>query len=514
MSSNFKVAILSDSMSASNPDIESQPNHNIGHNLQHARPAGPYIINQIFNDHGYTSTVFNYFAYWKTTEMLETLETYSEGYPLIVAFSMTLNTGDFYINKLNNFVKELKERIPGTITIVGGIRHYEDFDKFKTFGDLVYFGRSTTLLKKSLHDKTFDSLVGTTFDPISVRYPNEENPMDNPVVHKFYKDDLWSDQDVAMFETSLGCKFDCTFCNFDFRNNKNPMIADVDRLVKYFTNAHEQGVTHFYAADDTVNETDEKINILHTAIKELPFDIHIGAFARQEMFRDRPDRIEKFSEMGLHSLNFGIETFGAEAGKLIRKSSEPDKVIQTLKDLKNANPNFFLFSTMIVGLSKDSKENIYKYNDKVLSEGILDGLHYFPLAIYERNSHWDWQSAVDKDPEKYGYKIISNMSLDSSSVGSNRVVWKNDWINYNQAKKLRDELVGHNLKNFKLNSAISNWTYTCMKAAKFVSTPTNFPNELYATFGRSVKQTYKNTPTDKLIYNYIDKKKKYINEQN
>ena len=46
MSSNFKVAILSDSMSASNPDIEFQPNHNIGHNLQHARPVAPYKVSE------------------------------------------------------------------------------------------------------------------------------------------------------------------------------------------------------------------------------------------------------------------------------------------------------------------------------------------------------------------------------------------------------------------------------------------------------------------------------------
>ena len=40
--------------------------------------------------------------------------------------------------------------------------------------------------------------------------------MDNPVVHKFYKNDTWMPHDVPIFETGIGCKFNCTFCNYDF----------------------------------------------------------------------------------------------------------------------------------------------------------------------------------------------------------------------------------------------------------------------------------------------------------
>lgn len=516
MTKNFKVAILSDTMYANNPDIVANPqdyNQNIGHNLQHARPAGPGIVSEIFIDHGYYSTVFNYYSYWNREELLETLETYSEGYPLLVAFSMTLNTGKVYIDKLTSFVHELKERIPGSVTIVGGIRHYEDFEKFKPFGDLIYFGRSTNLLRKSIHDGLFEEVIGTTFEPKEIRHPNLANLPDSPVVHKFFEQDLWEEHDVGIFETSLGCKFDCTFCNFDFRRMKNPETAEVDRLVEYFHDAKKYGVTHFYTADDTINETDKKIDLLDEATKELDWDVHIGGFARLEMFRNRPDRIDKFSRIGLHSMNFGIETFGEEAGKLIRKNAKPDEILQTLADLKSANPNFFLFSTFIVGLTKDSEENIYKYNDIVLEKKLLDGLHYFPLAIYEDNYMWDWQSHIDKEPEKYGYKIISNMSLESSSVGSPRNIWKNDWIDYHGAKKLRNKLYDHNITKHKLHTQIANWTYTCMKAAKFVTSPTTFPAELYTKFGRTVEQTFHDTPTDRLIYRYIDKKKKYVNEQ-
>jgi len=511
MKPNFKVAILSDTMAVNNPDILSSSTnigHNIGFNMQHARPSGPYKINEIFKEHGYNSTVFNYFSYWDQDELLNTLKLYSEGYPLLIGFSMTLNTGSRYVSKLEKFVKELKDQIPGTITILGGVRHYEDFDKFNKIGDIVYFGRSTMLLTKSIHDRMFDNLIGKKFDPIEIRHPNNENALDNPVTHKFYSEDLWSETDVAMFETALGCKFDCTFCNFDFRGIKNPLVNNVDRLVEYFNNAKNNGVTHFFAADDTINESDNKINTLHTAVKELDFDIHICAYARLEMFGADESRIEKFSEIGLHSLNFGIETFNGEAGKLVRKGFGSKKIISTLKKIKNVNPNFFLYATMIAGLSKDNRDHIFKYTDIVLKDKILDCIQYIPLNIWDYNSHWDWQSHIDKDPEKFGYKIISK-GKSVGSVGAPIVDWSNEWIDFSGAKKLAGELAGHIIKNYKISSMVSNWTYTCLKAGKAVTTPTNFPNDFYTNIGRTVKHTYNNTPIDKLIYNYISKKKNF-----
>jgi len=509
MASNFKVALLSDTMAVNNPDIlESDKGlgHNIGFNLHHARPSGPYKVNEIFREHGYHSTVFNYFSYWDQDDLIDALKLYSEGYPLLIGFSMTLNTGKRYIAKLEKFVKVLKEQIPGTVTILGGIKFYEDFEKFNKIGDVVYFGRSTMLLTKSIHDRLFDDLIGKKFDPIEIRHPNNENTLDNPVTHKFYSEDLWSNTDVAMFETALGCKFDCSFCNFDFRGIKNPKVTNIDRLVEYFNNAKENGVTHFFAADDTINESDEKIDTLHTAVKELDFDIHICAYARLEMFSADESRIEKFSEIGLHSINFGIETLNAEAGKLVRKGFGAERIISTLKKIKNVNSDFFLYATMIAGLSRDNEDHIYKYTDIILKDKILDCMQYIPLNIWEYKSHWDWQSHIDKDPEKYGYKILSQ-GKNVGSVGAPIVDWENDWIDFTGAKKLAGRLNTHIFKNYKLNSLVSNWSYTCLKAGKFASTPENFANDFYANVGRSVQNTYIDTPIDNLIYEYINRKK-------
>ena len=100
----------------------------------------------------------------------------------------------------------------------------------------------------------------------------------------------------------------------------------------------------------------------------------------------------------------------------------------------------------------------------MLSEKLLDGLSYMPLRIMEDETMWDWQSEIDKNPEKYGYKIKKGASKKRAFRSSNNAFWSNDWTDYAGAQKLRDDLFEHNLQRFGYNSMVGNWAYTCLKA--------------------------------------------------
>ena len=507
----FKVAVLSDSMAVSNSDLKNNPTSFIhGNNLQHAKPSAPYKVSELFREHGYTSTVFNYFSQWPQQDIIDTLVKYSEGYPLLIAYSVTLNNGDAYLQKLENFTKLIKEYIPGTITILGGIRNFENTDRYKKIGDILYIGRSIPLLMKDIHSRLFDDLISKKFETMIMRYPENENRMDDPVIHKFYKNDTWLSHDVPIFETSIGCKFNCTFCNYDFRNIKNPKMSAIDSLVEFFNNANSFGITNFYSADDTINETDEKIDTLHQAVKELDFTPTIASFARQDVLYNKPERIEKMSEAGLTSLFFGIETVNYKANKLIRKGSSPERILDTLRQIKSVNPNFFLFSGMIIGLTHDNENSIRHYNDVMLSEKLLDGLSYMPLRIMEDETMWDWQSEIDKNPEKFGYTIKKGASKKRAFRSSDNAFWSNDWTDYTGAQQLRDELFEHNLERFGYNSMVGNWAYTCLKALGVVDDVVTWPDKFKDNIGIKPAHTLMNSPVDKAIQQYIQTK---INEQ-
>ncbi len=507
----FKVAVLSDSMAVSNSDLKDNPQSFIhGNNLQHAKPSAPYKVSELFRMHGYESTVFNYFSQWDQQDIIDTLVKYSEGYPLLIAYSVTLNNGDAYLQKLQNFTTLIKEHIPGTITILGGIRNFENTDRYKKIGDILYIGRSIPLLARDIHNREFDDLVGKKFNSIEMRYPDNENRMDNPVIHKFYKNDTWMPHDVPIFETGIGCKFNCTFCNYDFRNVKNPKISAVDNLVEFFNEANSFGITNFYSADDTINETDDKIDTIYQAVKELDFTPNIASFARQDVLYNKPERIEKMSEAGLTSLFFGIETVNYEANKMIRKGSTPERIIETLTQIKKHNPNFFLFSGMIIGLTHDSESSIRHYNDLLLSEKLLDGVSYMPLRIMEDETMWDWQSEIDKNPAKFGYTIKEGASKKRAFRSSDNAFWSNDWTDYAGAIKLRDDLFTHNLERFGYNSMVGNWAYTCLKALGVVDDVNSWPDMFKLNVGFKPVHTLMNSPVDRAIETYISAK---INEQ-
>ena len=216
------------------------------------------------------------------------------------------------------------------------------------------------------------------------------------------------------------------------------------------------------------------------------------------------------SEAGLTSLFFGIETVNYEANKLIRKGSSPERILDTLRQIKSVNPNFFLFSGMIIGLTHDNENSIRHYNDVMLSEKLLDGLSYMPLRIMEDETMWDWQSEIDKNPEKFGYTIKKGASKKRAFRSSDNAFWSNDWTDYTGAQQLRDELFEHNLERFGYNSMVGNWAYTCLKALGVVDDVVTWPDKFKDNIGIKPAHTLMNSPVDKAIQQYIQTK---INEQ-
>lgn len=506
----FKVAVVADDSVRRDTDhlisnkMRLHQNLLMGSWLQHTRPAAPHKVSDLFVEHGYESTVFHYMSSWVEEELLTTLENYSEGKPLLCAFSVTFDTTIPYLSFLRNLISKIKERCPGSIAIVGGIR--ANFNvKEHAVGDVMYRGRSMDLLMKSIHDRMFDNLIGKTFEPLVIEHPNNQNLMDDPVIYKFHDHDLWSDTDVATFETTLGCKFNCTFCNYDFRGIKNPKTAEIDKLTEFFSEANSRGIKHFIAADDTLNETDEKLERIHTAVKESGIQDHtIAAFARQDLMWSKPHQTKLMSEAGITSLFFGIETFSYEASKMIKKGMPGDRVVQNLRNIKEYNPDFYLYGTHILGLTGDSEANIKHYIDLTLSEKLLDGVGVRPLLIrdYGDMHDWEFQSELDTNPQKYGYTIH-----DQGDGFDNRTTWSNNWATKQGMNVFAVALLEHMIRTYGFNSQISNWSYICLKALGKVSTPTKFKNEFTANVGITMQHTVRKNPIEQAIKQYIENKK-------
>jgi hypothetical protein len=513
MSVDYKVAVLSDTEKKTSRDRQNMPTlYNLTtDNHTHARPAAPYKVSELFIEHGYESTVFNYMMYWDQDILLDTLEKYSEGKPLLCAFSLTFNNTSQYVEFITKLVKKIKERCPGSITIIGGVRDFYNIDLLKQCGDVIYKGRSINLFMKSIHDRLFDTLIDTKFEPFVIEHPDDANLPDNPIVHKFYDHDIWESTDVAMFETTIGCKFNCTFCNYDFRNMKNPIVSTVDSLAEFFESAKNKNITHFFACDDTINETDEKINNIHAAVKEVGIDPTITAFTRQDVIAGRPHQMEILSQAGITNLVFGIESFNYNANKRVRKGVKGEKILENLALLKSIDPNFHLQGHLIFGLSGDNKESIKKYIDLSLEQRLLDCIAVINLHFRhygEMHDMWEFQSDIEKDPAKFGYKI--KIPEQNQENNFEFVWWENEWTNRDDIKEFNTEMINHIIDTYGLTAQVTGWTYNCLKALGVVSNPVNAPSEYREKVGFKLQHLLYNDPIDKAIDNYIKKKVAYI----
>jgi len=513
MTTEYKVAVFSDTEKKTSRDRKNLPTlYNMTvNNHTHARPAAPYKVSELFIEHGYESTVFNYMLYWEQEELLEVVEKYSEGKPLLCAFSLTLNNTTQYVEYISKFITKIKERCPGTIAILGGVREFYNLDLLKNCADVIYKGRSMDLFMKSIHDRVFDKLVGTKFEPIIITHKNDENIPDNPVVHKFYDHDIWGSTDIAMFETTIGCKFNCTFCNYDFRNMKNPIVSTVDSLAEFFQSAYEKGITHFFACDDTINESDIKIKNVHAAVKEVGFKPTITAFTRQDVISGRPHQIELLSEAGITNLVFGIESFNYNANKKVRKGVKGEKILENLAHIKSIDPNFHLQGHLIFGLSGDNKKSIKKYIDLSLEKRLLDCIAVINLHFRhygDMHGMWEFQSDIEKNPEKYGYKVTIPKNIADNNFEF--VHWENEWTNRDDIKEFYDKMINYMVDTYGLTTQVTGWTYNCLKALGILSNPVNAPSEYREKIGFKFQHLLYNDPIDHAIDDYIKNKKKSI----
>jgi radical SAM superfamily enzyme YgiQ (UPF0313 family) len=242
------------------------------------------------------------------------------------------------------------------------------------------------------------------------------------------------------------------------RNSKITNLTQADKLHEFFKEANERwGITHFYAVDDTMNESEEKLQILADAFEGLNFhpqvsgflrlDLVSGSIAKSEKTGSINNQLELLKRIQFQSVFFGIETFHPEASKLIRKKSHPGKPFETLAKLKEVCPDMYTVGGIIVGLVGDSKESILESTHKVIDEGLINSLRFWPLAINQPNKAVPYSehftSDIENNPAEFGYNMIKASNPNFMRIrieDEDPQEWESDWTIYSEAVKFAADL--------------------------------------------------------------------------
>lgn len=429
------------------------------------RSLGAQELSRRIVSAGYESTIVDWFTYWSDQQLMEVAELWFDSTEKpVIAISTPFNTSDIFY--LNTFLEWARARWPSLIVIHGGGRV---FDPTVKNVDIFFLGRSMQIFDDWLHQRDLSAYT-VNENPIVLKNLDFDQYVDVPVVPLINDDNSYTEDDILGFEIGVGCKFNCTFCNYELRGAKIAKLSDSKTLHKFFSDAYSKyGIVNFFIADDTPNESDIKLKILADALEGLPFHPRISGFTRLDILAARPSQIEYYKKIQFDSLFFGIESFNEKASKGIRKKSDLFNVYDTLKQLREISPNTFLVGGLIVGLNGDSESSIRESIDRVVKDHLLDSVQLYPLLILKAQNPImgeGYMSELEMDPERFGYTLTGETE---KTVISDDLVhkakWVSDWTNYDEAVELARVL---SAETFKRISDLNHMEYAGLRALGLV----------------------------------------------
>ena len=249
--------------------------------------------------------------------------------------------------------------------------------------------------------------------------------------------------EVLPTEWARGCIFQCAFCSYPILGVREDHSRDPEDLKKELVENYEKwGVKHYLLADETVNDYHPKLQKYADVIKTLPFQPLFGGYCRADLIAGRKKSWETYIELGFMSHFYGIESLHHPAAKSIGKGMEVGRLKDGLLEFKeygfkNNKDGFYAgYISLIAGLPNETAKTLDEGNEWLKNhwqDGFCAiGTLSLNLPIYQGEyEHIAYElanlSLIEKDPGKYGYKIMGEMDK--------KGLWQTDTISHKYFNK-------------------------------------------------------------------------------
>lgn len=275
---------------------------------------------------------------------------------------------------------------------------------------------------------------------------------------KWVKEDSVQPGEWLPLEISKGCRFGCKFCFYDHSGTviKSPECLKQELLYNY----EHFGTTGYQLTDDTVNDSIQKIKMMHDVIKSLPFDIEWIAYTRPDMFNKYPEMLDMMLDMGCRGMFLGVETFHHLAAKIAGKGLHPDKIKNIIKWIRDtAGDEVFLLASFIIGLVGETEESLMDTASWLRDQPYLDKAQYEILFVSDDGGRTSNEFSNNRD--KYGIHELK---------WNPEYYWKHETLDLPQAKQIalkwEDMLADHPTTQFERHSDynVSFWAYPRLRS--------------------------------------------------
>lgn len=420
------------------------------------RSAGAYRIASEIRKAGYTCQVVDYFTKFSEDEIKKIMQAYIGPDTLIIGFSST------FFEKIDS----PKSNLPFIRNLETRTRNYPyDEEKMEEWFKEIYSINPDVKIvlgganSAGLHGPGDAFAIGYC-DQAIVEYMNfidGKNPFfqyekvnDNQLAfygsHFTNKFDFssstiqWDSTDhlqhaeTVPIEIGRGCIFSCSFCNAPNRGKKK--LEDVKKASvlrdEFLRNYNEFGITRYTYADDTHNDSIEKLEMLHRVVTSLPFQIEYGAYLRHDLINAHKETAALLLESGLRGAYFGIESLNHRTSRSIGKGLHPEKTKELMHWLREDvwKNEVGIMAGFIVGLPYDSPESVSDWSAWLLSPSCpLHSVEINPLNLPSIKSGIRSNFEIAVNDGKYGYTIDQDGN------------WKNEFFTKATAVELVTKLV-------------------------------------------------------------------------
>lgn len=487
------------------------------------RVVGAHRIATILRDNGWDVEVIDFAPYWPLDCLQELVRSRTNKSTVFFGFSVFFNHWNQTMDQLSTW---MKHSYPDVKTVIGGqsvaLTPANNMDYWvDSFGEVAILELAKSMIGNTSQGVKFDiNFLGQKKLIRAVTsYPAFPMSSYKTIMEK--RDFLESYEWVTT-EFARGCKFSCDFCNFPVLGVKGDYSRtqeDFEYEMKY--NYDNFGIDRYYVADETFNDTEEKIIKFADVAEKLPFNPYFSGFMRADLMVAKPSSWEHLARLNFGGHYYGIETFNHASAKIIKKGMNPDKLKHGLLQAKTyLDKTIFYRGTisLIYGLPHETEQSLRQTENWIKNNWRDQSLVVFPLDIDKiadkENNAYTNISKMSLEKEKYGITEMSTEDIELQldykynwRIGNyteKNLLWKHDTMNIFQARELAFNFQNYYIFEFPMDC----WQLHApsLKVGRKLSLEeTKTISKVDAVIDR---ESFKNN----FLRQYIDKKLSYISK--
>jgi radical SAM superfamily enzyme YgiQ (UPF0313 family) len=425
----------------------------------HGKGMGVYRLANHLRNLNYSVKVVHSFIRITDNDFFSICQKYISDETLVVGLGATvladLEQGNFFgitVDQTKNRFLEIKKLFPWIVTCVGGAQITGASDEFISklnFFDYAIKGQGENAFHSLLKHVQGNEKIKT----ISVTRPqiitDKTYPFDefNETFNTFTDDDAVIAGEGLPIEIARGCIFKCKFCGYDLIGKKAGEYTKQSNLIRkeLIENYERWGTTEYYVADETINDSIEKVQMLVDSVTGLNFKPKFGGFLRLDLIWKRPEMADLLLEFGMEACSFGIETINDRSGKSVGKGLGVTRIESTLEHLRSTwKDQVFVNASFILGFKHDDHDTALELESWLDKQFNLKHIHEVfvkPLYIMPKTG----TSYLDQYYLDQGYRLISktvdekNEYMRAAEEGQ-VMVWETDLYNYLHASEDADRI--------------------------------------------------------------------------